>query len=176
MNSEIFRIFVNIQINYNFNAMRYLIRAIKYFIYFSLMCAVIVTVLVLIGAVEGGVDNIFDEGYRSIGKIAIFFAIVSAAYPKFGFICREMNFNGTWDGIRNRTVEFMSERQYSLESENAEKVTFRYRGMAGRLSKMLEDRVTLTKTEEGWQMEGLRKDVLRLASGLENRLTPQDAE
>ena len=28
----------------------------------------------------------------------------------------------------------------------------------------------------GIQMEGLRKDVLRLASGLENRLTPQDAE
>ena len=156
--------------------MKYLIRSIKYFIYFSLMCSLIVTALVLIGAVEGGVDSIFEEGYRSIGKIAIFFAIVAAAYPKFGFIRRDMNINGTWDEIRNQTVEFMNERQYSLESEGADKVTFRCKGMAGRLSKMLEDRVTLTKTDDGWQMEGLRKDVMRLASGLENRLTPQDAE
>ena len=121
-------------------------------------------------------DSIFEEGYRSIGKIAIFFAIVAAAYPKFGFIRRDMNINGTWDEIRNQTVEFMNERQYSLESEGADKATFRCKGMAGRLSKMFEDRVTLTKTDEGWQMEGLRKDVMRLASGLENRLTPQDAE
>ena len=156
--------------------MKYLIRSIKDFIYFSLMCSLIVTALVLIGAVEGGVDSIFEEGYRSIGKIAIFFAIVAAAYPKFGFIRRDMNINGTWDEIRNQTVEFMNERQYSLESEGADKVTFRCKGMAGRLSKMLEDRVTLTKTDDGWQMEGLRKDVMRLASGLENRLTPQDAE
>ena len=156
--------------------MKHLIRSIKYFIYFSLMCSLIVTALVLIGAVEGGVDSIFEEGYSSIGKIAIFFAIVAAAYPKFGFIRRDMNINGTWDEIRNQTVEFMNERQYSLESEGADKVTFRCKGMAGRLSKMLEDRVTLTKTDDGWQMEGLRKDVMRLASGLENRLTPQDAE
>ena len=156
--------------------MRYLIRSIKYFIYFSVICSLIVTGLVLIGAVEGGVDNIFEEGYRSIGKIAIFFAIVSAAYPKFAFIRRDMSFGGAWDEIRNQTVEFMNDRQYVLESEDADKVTFRVKGIAGRLSKMLEDRVTLTKTETGWQMEGLRKDVLRLASGLENRLTPQDAE
>ena len=176
MNYQIFRIFVNIQIDYNIDAMRYLIRSIKYFIYFSVICSLIVTGLVLIGAVEGGVDNIFEEGYRSIGKIAIFFAIVSAAYPKFAFIRRDMSFGGAWDEIRNQTIEFMNERQYTLESESADKVTFRVKGMAGRLSKMLEDRVTLTKTETGWQMEGLRKDVLRLASGLENRLTPQDAE
>ena len=156
--------------------MRYLIRSIKYFIRFSVICSLIITALVLIGAVEGGVDSIFEEGYRSIGKIAIFFAIVSAAYPKFAFIRRDMSFGGAWDEIRNQTVEFMNDRQYVLESEDADKVTFRVKGIAGRLSKMLEDRVTLTKTETGWQMEGLRKDVLRLASGLENRLTPQDAE
>ena len=168
MNSQIFRIFVKIQINYNFKAMKYIVRSIKYFIYFSLMCTLIVTALVLIGAVEGGVDNIFDEGYRSIGKIAIFFAIVAAAYPKFGFIVRELNISGDWENIRSKTVEFMSDRHYSIESESADKVTFRAKGMAGRLQKMFEDRVTLTKTETGWQMEGLRKDVLRLASGLEN--------
>ena len=41
--------------------------------------------------------------------------------------------------------------------------------MAGRLSKMYEDRITLTRTPDGYQMEGLRKDVLRLAVGIENQ-------
>ena len=39
-----------------------------------------------------------------------------------------------------------------------------------------KDGITLTKTDDGWQMEGLRKDVMRLASGLEHRLAPQDTE
>ena len=176
MNYQIFRIFVNIQIDYNIDAMRYLIRSIKYFIRFSVICSLIITALVLIGAVEGGVDSIFEERYRSIGKIAIFFAVVAAAYPKFGFIRRDMQVSGEWADIRQMTVEFLGERQYSLESESADKATFRIKGTAGRLSKMYEDRLTLTKTENGWQMEGLRKDVMRLASGLEHRLAPQDTE
>ena len=35
--------------------MKYIVRAVKYFFYFSLMCAAIVAVLVLIGAVEGDI-------------------------------------------------------------------------------------------------------------------------
>ena len=156
--------------------MKHLLRSVKYFIYFSLMCTAIVTALVLIGAVEGGVDSIFEEGYRSIGKIAIFFAVVAAAYPKFGFIRRDMQVSGSWEDIRHQTVEFLGERNYALESQSADMATFRIKGTAGRLSKMFEDRITLTKTDSGWQMEGLRKDVIRLASGLEHRLAPQDAE
>ena len=154
--------------------MKYLIRSIKYFIYFSLMCTLIVYALVLIGAVEGDINTIFEEGYKSVGKIAIFFALVAAVYPKLGFISRDMSVSGSWSEIRMKTVEFMSERRYSLESESENKATFRLKGNTGRLTKMFEDRITLTKTADGWQMEGLRKDVLRLASGLENLLTPQN--
>ena len=154
--------------------MKYLVRAVKYFIYFSLMCAAIVMILVLIGAVEGDVNSIFEEGYRSLGKIAIIFALVAAVYPKMGFIRRDLSVNGSWDDIRSKTVGFMNERRYYIESESAEKVTFRFKSATGRISKMLEDRITLTATAEGWQMEGLRKDVLRLSSGLENILTPQN--
>ena len=154
--------------------MKYLIRSLKYFIYFSLMCTLIVYALVLIGAVEGDINSIFEEGYRSIGKIAIFFALVAAVYPKLGFISRDMPVNGSWSEIRMQVIEFMGERRYSLESESENKATFRLKGNTGRLTKMFEDRITLTKTADGWQMEGLRKDVLRLASGLENLLTPQN--
>ena len=147
--------------------MKYLIRSIKYFIYFSLMCSVIVGALVLIGAVEGNIDSIFSEGYTSVGKIAIFFAIVAAVYPKVGFINRDIASEKDWEDMKQTAVEFMKERQYDLESETEDTVTFRFRGAIGRLSKMYEDRLTLKKTAYGYQMDGLRKDVMRLSSGLE---------
>ena len=154
--------------------MKYIIRAVKYFIYFSLTCAIIVTVLVTIGAVEGNIDSIFEEGYRSIGKIAAFFAVVAAVYPKLGFITRGISVSGSWEEIREQTLEFMTERRYELESESPEKVTFRVKGIAGKLSKMYEDRLTMTRTIDGWQMEGLRKDALRISSALEHRLTSEN--
>lgn len=154
--------------------MKYIVRAVKYFFYFSLSCTVIVTALVLIGAVEGNIDSIFEEGYRSVGKIAAFFAIVAAVYPKLGFIAREIAVNSPWEEIRKDVIEFMKERRYELESESPEKITFRIKGLAGKLSKMYEDRLTLTRTIDGWQMEGLRKDALRLSAALEHRLTPQE--
>ena len=154
--------------------MKYLIRSIKYFIYFSLMCTIIVSVLVLIGAVEGNIESIFEEGYTSIGKIAIFFAVVAAVYPKVGFINRGISSDKEWSEVRNDVIEYMKERQWDLESETDGVATFRVRGAALRLSKMYEDRITLTKSAEGYQMEGHRKDVMRLATGLEHRLDSRE--
>lgn len=153
--------------------MKYLIRSIKYFIYFSLMCAVIVSVLVLIGAVEGDINAIFEDGYASIGKIAIFFALVAAVYPKVAFIQRDISSDKEWSEIRTEVIEYMKERQWELEGESDGAATFRVRGTAARISKMYEDRITLTRSSGGYKMEGLRKDVMRLATGLEHRLDPQ---
>ena len=147
--------------------MQYFIRAVKYFFYFAILTTLILSVLVIIGAVEGNIDSIFSEGYTSVGKIAIFFAIVAAVYPKVGFINRDIASEKDWEDMKQTAVEFMKERQYDLESETEDTVTFRFRGAIGRLSKMYEDRLTLKKTAYGYQMEGLRKDVMRLSSGLE---------
>lgn len=153
--------------------MKYLIRSIKYFIYFSLMCTVIVSALVLIGAVDGDINAIFEDGYASIGKIAIFFALVAAVYPKVAFIQRGISSDKEWSEIRTEVIEYMKEHQWELEGESDGVATFRVRGTAARISKMYEDRITLTRYAGGYQMEGLRKDVMRLATGLEHRLDPQ---
>ena len=154
--------------------MKYLIRSIKYFIYFSLVCTLIITALVLIGAVEGNIEAIFEEGYTSIGKIAIFFALVAAVYPKVGFIRRDIPTNKEWSEARKEAIEYLKDRRYTVETESEDKITFRCRDIASKISKMYEDRITLTATPEGCEMEGLRKDVLRLAAGLEHRLTPHN--
>lgn len=152
--------------------MKYFIRSVKYFFYFSFLTAAIVLALVLIGAVEGDINSIFEGGYSALWKIAIFFALVAAVYPKFGFVCRKLETTGSWDDVRNAAVKYFSEKPFKLESETADAVTFRRRDIIAKISKMGEDRITVRKAEDGFAMEGLRKDVITFATGLEYRLPP----
>lgn len=152
--------------------MKYFIRAIKYFFYFAFLTTVIVLVLVATGMASGDINELFEGGYNALWKMAIFFAIVGAVYPKLGFISRKMYIRKGKDEIRDAAVEYMSERSYGFESETPDSITFRYRGTLGRLTRMYEDRIVLTRTEDGYIMEGLRKDVMKLATGLEYRLNP----
>ena len=154
--------------------MKYFIRAVKYFFYFAFLTTVIVLVLVATGLASGDINELFEGGYNALWKMAIFFAVVGAVYPKLGFIARKMYVSKDKDQIRAEVVEYMSERMYGFESETADSITFRYRGTVGRLTRMYEDRIILTRTEDGYIMEGLRKDVMRLATGLEYRLNPQN--
>ena len=62
----------------------------------------------------------------------------------------------------------MQEKGYRLEKEEGENLTFRYRGAVGRLLKMYEARLTFTRSFSGFEIEGLRKDVIRIVYGLES--------
>ena len=149
--------------------MKYTIRAIKYFFYFAILTTAIITALILIGAVENDINAIFEGGAKSLWKIAVFFAAVAAVYPKVGFMTRKVEVNRDWNEIRKEALEFFKDRRYELESETADKITFRIKGVQGRLAKMYEDRVTVTRVFDGYEFEGLRKDVLRIATGFETR-------
>ena len=155
--------------------MKYFIRAVKYFFYFAFLTTAIVLVLVATGMASSDINELFEGGYNALWKMAIFFAIVGAVYPKLGFISRKIYVQKNKDEIRDAAVEYMSERSYGFESETPDSMTFRYRGTIGRLTRMYEDRIILTRTEDGYIMEGLRKDVMRLATGLEYRLNPDSA-
>ena len=151
--------------------MQYFIRAVKYFFYFAILTTLILLALVLIGAVEGNIETMFRDGYDAIWKMAIFFVLVAAVYPKFGFLNRRLYIDGDWESLRNTAITYMTERRYVLVSENNDEMTFRCKDMTSRITKMYEDFVVLRKTDDGYSLEGLRKDVIRLAAGLEHRLT-----
>ncbi len=151
--------------------MKHLIRSIKYFFYFAFLTTAIVLVLVLIGAVGNNISDIFEEGWGSIWKIAIFFAVIAAIYPKFAFISRSLDIQADWDQTRGEAVRYFRERGLNLETETSDKLTFRFRSAAGRISRMGEDRITLSRTDEGYVLDGMRKDVLVFSTGLEARLS-----
>ena len=149
--------------------MKYLIRSVKYFIYLVVIISLILAILVLIGAAEADISTMFRNGYNALWQIAILFAVIAAIYPKFGFITRDAAMTGSLQEKTDRVRNYMASREYVFESENGNVLTYRHRGFISRLTRMFEDRITITLTEEGATVEGLRKDAFRIAAGIENR-------
>ena len=150
--------------------MKYIVRAVKYFFYFSILLIIILTVLVLAHVVDGNVETMFRDGYNSLWQIGLMFAAVSAIYPVFGFVKKEAVIPGEYSEIRDDVVKFMESRGYRLERENGENLTFRSRSIFNRISRMMEDRITFTRSLGGFELEGLRKDTIRIIYGLENAM------
>ncbi|MBR5834434.1 MAG: hypothetical protein IKY48_07660 [Bacteroidales bacterium] len=153
--------------------MKYLVRSVKYFFYFALLTSLILYVLVFLGMADSNIANNFEGGYSAFWKMALFYAAVAAIYPKLAFINRKLYIDPSVD-ISAETVRFFQDRRYVLESQSGDTMTFRLSGKGARLVKMCEDRITITRTLDGYYMEGHRKDVLRLASSLEYKF--QDKE
>lgn len=150
--------------------MKYLIRSVKYFIYLVVIISLILAILVLIGAAEADISTMFRNGYNALWQIAILFAVIAAIYPKFGFITRDAIMTGTLVENTDRVRNYMASREYVLESENGNVLTYRHSGFVSRLTRMFEDRITITLLEGGGAtVEGLRKDAFRIAAGIENR-------
>lgn len=156
--------------------MKYLIRSVKYFFYFAALTTLIIFALIFIGAVEGDINSIFEDGVNSLWKIAAFFVLVAAVYPKFGFVTRKLNTTADWDTVKATGKTYFQEKPFVLESETADCVTFRRRDIISRLTKMGEDRISLSRTDDGFVLEGLRKDVFLYATGLEYSLPKEDEE
>ncbi len=140
----------------------------KYFFHFVLLMTVIILALVFIGAVEGDINEIFEDGYDSLWKIAVLFALIAAVYPKFAFISRRLEIEADWETVRNKAVSYFSERRFAVETEEADRITFRRIGLGARIAKKGEDRITLSRTDDGYTLEGLRKEIFMFATGLES--------
>ena len=147
--------------------MRYLIRSLKYFVWFVVILCIAMGIMVALGVVEADPNLMFRDGMKSVWQIAALFFVVALVYPLTGF--RKINavVPGEYNEVRDKVVSFMESKGYYLETEEGEIMTFRLRSKVGAFLKMNEDRVTFVKEPGGFVVEGLRKVTIRLVSGLE---------
>lgn len=154
--------------------MKYFVRSIKYFFYFAIITSLVLYGLILLGMADSNIESNFEGGYNDFWKMGLFFAAVAAIYPKLGFMNRKLYITPSQD-VMGEAIFYLQEKGYTLETRTEDTMTFRLRSPLSRVVKMCEDRITITRTLDGYYMEGLRKEVIRLASGLEYRLqNPED--
>ena len=147
--------------------MKYLVRAIKYFIWFTAILALTMFIMSVLGLVEATPEAMFREGTKSIWQIALLFLAVSLVYPMVGFRKEDAVIPGDYSEIWDKVVDYMEAKGYRLESEEGETMKFRLRSKVSAFFKMFEDRVTFVKEPGGFTVEGLRKEIVRIISGLE---------
>ena len=139
--------------------MKYIIRSLKYFCYLMVLLAVLILALVLTGFVEADLSKMFI--------IALVMLVFAAIYPRFGFSKRTAHLYGSPEELRPTIVKVMEGLGYRLESEDGGSFCFLRRSGLSRALKMWEDRITISPSGAGLEIEGLTRDLTRIVSGLE---------
>ena len=153
------------------SVLTYLLRSVKYFIYLAVILTLVLYVLSLAGMTEWDVNVMFSEGTKSVWKIVGMLAAVSLVYPSVGFQRRKAVLAGSWEERRDEIVAVMADKGYVLVSETPDGAVFRSRNIVLRIFRMFEDKVVVRQVFGGFELEGLRKDIVRLVMHLEYRLS-----
>ncbi len=158
---------------------RYIVRAVKYFCWFAVLFVLVISALVFTKFVptDNGVEGLFIRGWISVLEIAGVFLVFSAVYPKFGYQKRQVGIPGEWNEVSARVKEYFEWRgDYRLESETPEHLCFRARKTGLRIARLWEDRLTVTPTFGGVEIEGPSKDIARIVSSMEGFIKPEPHE
>ena len=148
--------------------MTYLRRALKYFVQACLIVTVILAVLMVSGLVSTDISVAFVHGWKSVWWILALFAVMSLAYPFFGYQKRKVHVEGDPALAKDGIVEALAPRGYALESEKDGVLTFRLSSPVNKAARMWEDRITLTPVLGGFEAEGLSRDLVRVVGSVEH--------
>ena len=157
--------------------MRYLIRALKYLVYFAIFFFLIVGIIFLFSTQKAtGLSfiDLFKEG--SLPKIALFFVAVAAIYPALSFYKKEIYFNGGFTKYAEMVDGVMKSLDYVREKNEPGCVTYIKKGAYARLTRMYEDRVTFSTDSDPVIVEGYRKDLVRILSAINYRARQENRE
>lgn len=147
--------------------MKYLVRALKYFVYFCVLVVLLIYILRLTGFVSGNVEEMFVNGYKSIPIMLLIVAAFAAVYPMVGFCTRNVRLTGTDEENEPELDRIFREKGYLRLKKDGDTVIYRKNSGFARISKMWEDRITVRRVFGGYSVEGLTKDVVRIITALE---------
>ncbi len=150
--------------------MRYFIRSVKYFVQLMVILVIIIAVLIVAKIVPGDISKIFVNGYNSLWQIALLMAAFAAIYPRFGYLRREAVVPGSDDEIEPVLRKVMEAHGYVEEPQGKDGVrAFRKKSVGDKLTRLWEDRISVTRCATGFELEGIGRDVTRLVNALRDR-------
>lgn len=150
--------------------MRYLIRSLKYLVYFAIIFILIVGVVYMFSSQKlAGLSfvELFQEG--SLPKILLFFVVVAAFYPYLSFQKKEMMLDSVASNS-DMLDEVMRGFGYVRENHGRGAVSYVKQSAYQRLTRMYEDRITFFEEGGHVYVEGYRKDLLRIISMINYRV------
>lgn len=147
--------------------MRYLVRSVKYFVQLMVILAIIIAVLILAKVVSADISQIFVNGYDSLWQIALLMAVFAAIYPRFGYTSRIAVVPGDDEEAGAVLQRVMAAHSYiEVPAAKPECRCFRKSSVGDRITRLWEDRITVSRVATGYELEGIGRDVVRLVNAL----------
>ncbi len=150
-----------------FNLWIYLRRVAKYIVYYT----IIILILLLIVYYTSDNRNItFWELIRPGSQTNLIILIVafSAVYPFLGFSKKEVYTNRFSEQDKEAAIRIFSESGFILISDQDGKMVFKSKRITMRVFRVFEDKITLDYRGDQLTVEGMRRDIQRIASHLGN--------
>lgn len=149
----------------------YLRRSLKYLLYLIVLLVVIFGVMELTST--GNFDR-FDEIFLSRRGLLLLVMMValSAFYPKFGFVRREVKANLEAD--RDKIEKALRMGGYELRGEDNDVMTFRAASALKRFMALGEEEIRVSADDNYIVVEGLRKEVVKAEFRLKGMLATDE--
>ncbi|MBR4734460.1 MAG: hypothetical protein IK052_00055 [Bacteroidales bacterium] len=151
--------------------MTHLRRSAKYFVQITLIFVLIIGILMLTGMVSKDVAIAFRNGWSSIWMILGLFAVMSLAYPFFGYGKRKVRATGDPAPMWNNIDAAMEIRGYCLSGSTPDGGRkYRLKSPVNRIARMWEDTITIESVLGGFEIEGLVRDLSRVVMTIERKI------
>jgi len=158
-----------------FNIGKYLIRVVKYIIFYAIL---IFLMLVVVYFTSSNQEITFWELIRPGEQTNLIILIVafSVVYPFIGFTKQKIYTNRPFDRDKDAVIRIITESGFIPASDTDGKVVFKAKRISMRIFRVFEDKITLDYTDNPLVMEGMRRDVQRIARHMEHyfRSTRED--
>ena len=153
--------------------MKYLIRSVKYLLFILILFSLMIAIMMLTSPGENvTIEGLFVPG--ALPKIALFFVVIAAVYPMFGYVKKEAYLNKGYEQAKDKIENVFENIGYQVVSEDSEKVVYRSKKPLVRLMRVYEDHITVNKSNDTIILEGGRKDVYRIARAIEYAVNKEE--
>lgn len=151
---------------------KYIVRALKCMILVMIMFCIVITIVFYTSEHSADMKpwDLFDQG--SFTKIIIFFLAYACVYPLIGYGKRELALGGELAANRQEISNLLAEMNFvpvykETEENDFNVLKFQNKSAFIRALRLGEDKVTFTQKDGIVEVEGQRKDVMRVVRRIE---------
>lgn len=156
----------------NLQVMRYIIRAIKYYIYICILCTILVLCIGFIKNTGFNPELLFKDGYYSILYCLGFLALISCFYPMLGYCKQNIVCRKDFESAKGDICSVILNKGYVLSDDKGDRLVFKSTNLYKSITKLGEDKIYVSKISGGIEIDGIRTDVVRLKISLYPVLNP----
>ena len=156
---------------------RYFIRALKSVLYFFIVAFLLLALIYFISPEQVRQVQNFAEFLQrnSLLKMAIFLGAFGLIYPVIGYVTQKVPRSRPFSADdKEAVIKIFTNARFVLTNDDGSVLTFRIINPVARVTRVFEDAITVDYAANPLAVEGLRRDVTRLAKAIERYLRETD--